>query len=257
MLFSKMNVKKVAVIYSEEAYGQSGLAGIKEAIQKYPEYGVSVVMEQSYPWDSVTFGPLIASLKSHRDVQGIFVRVATMASPLAIAAIRDAGIKLPVAVDSVQTAPQFMAVEKVKRAITREPGVFTYADMSFWKQLPDSNPGKAFYRSCSNFWKEELNIDANHEMYTENYRFLIMAQNVFTRLLKDKPNILDGDVATARKAVRDYLESTKNLQLGGLITMSPTDHTGFAGGTSFRVGQYQDNGELRYLSQYATPPEKR
>ena len=218
---------------------------------------MSVVMEQSYPSDGVTFGPLIASLKAHKEVQGILVRGATMASPLAIAAIRDAGIKLPVAGDSVQMSPQFMAVEKVKRGITREPGVFTYADMSFWKELPDSNPAKSFYRDCYNFWKGELNVEADQEMYTENYRFLILAQDALTRMLKNKPNILDEDVATVRKAVRDYLEATKNLQLGGLITMSVTDHSGFAWGTSFRVGQYQNNGQVRYLSQYAAPPEKR
>jgi branched-chain amino acid transport system substrate-binding protein len=256
MLFSRMNIKKVAVVYSEDAYGQSGFASIKDVIGNYPEYGMSVVMVESYPSDAVTFGPLIASLKAHNEVQGIIVRGPTMASPLAIAAIRDAGIKLPIAADSVEMSPQFMAVEKVKRGITREPGVFTYADMSFWKQLPDSDPGKTFYRDCYNFWKDELNIDADQEMYSENYRYLILAQDTLTRLLKNKPNILDQDVATVRKAVRDYLETTKNLQLGGLITMSPTDHSGFAWGTSYRLGQYQSNGQLRYLSQYAAPPER-
>ena len=92
MLFSKMNIKKVAVIYSEDAYGQSGIASIKDGITKYPEYGMSVVMEQSYPSDSVTFGPLISALKARPEVQGIYVRGATMASPLAIAAIKDAGL---------------------------------------------------------------------------------------------------------------------------------------------------------------------
>ncbi len=147
MLFSKMNVKKVAVIYPEDAYGQSGIAGIKDAIQKYPGVWRKRGDGAKLPVGRGNVRPLIASLKYHRDVQGILVRGATMASPLAIAAIRDVGIKLPIAVDSVQTAPQFMAVEKVKRAITREPGVLTYADMSFWKQLPDSNPAKPFYRS--------------------------------------------------------------------------------------------------------------
>ena len=257
MLFSKMNIKKVAVIYSEDAYGQSGIASIKDGIAKYPEYGVSLVMEQSYPSDSVTFGPLISALKARPEVQGIYVRGATMASPLAIVAIKDAGISVPLAGDSVQTSPQFMAVEKVKRGIIKDPGYYIYGDMSFWKELPDSNPAKAFYRDCYNFWKQELNIEADQEMYSENYRFLMMAQDVFIRLLKDKPNILNQDVAAIRRSVRDYMETTKGLQLGGLITMSPTDHAGFAWGTSFRVGQYQKDGQAHYLSQYGTPPEKR
>ena len=257
MLFSKMNVKKVAIIYSEDAYGQSGIASLKDGINKYPEYGVSLVMEQSYPSDSVTFGPLISTLKAHPEVQGIYVRGATLASPLAITAIKDAGIKVPLAGDSVQTSPQFMAVEKVKRGIIKDPGYFIYGDMSFWKELPDSNPAKVFYKDCYDFWKKELNIEADQEMYTENYRFLMMVQDVFSRLLKDKPNILDEDVALIRSAVRDYMETTKGLQLGGLITMSPTDHTGFAWGTSFRLGQYHKDGQAHYLSQYATPPEKR
>jgi ABC-type branched-subunit amino acid transport system substrate-binding protein len=257
MLYGKMNIKKVAVIYSEDAYGQSGIASIKEAITKYPEYGVSVVLEQSFPSDAVTFGPLISALKARPEIQGIFVRGATMASPLAITAIKDAGINVPITGDSVQTSPQFMAVEKVKRGIIKDPGYYSYGDMSFWKELPDSNPAKTFYQDCYNFWRQELNIEADHEMYTENYRFLMMAQDVFTRLLKDKPNILDQDVATIRTSVRDYMETTKGLQLGGLISMSPTDHTGFAWGTSFRVGQYKQDGQCHYLSQYATPPEKR
>jgi branched-chain amino acid transport system substrate-binding protein len=257
MLFSKMNIKKVAVIYSVDAYGQSGIASIKDGITKYPEYGMGVIVEQSYPSDAVTFGPLISALKAHPEVQGIYVRGATMASPLAIVAIKDAGLTIPQAGDSVQTSPQFMAVEKVKRGIIKDPGYYIYGDMSFWKELPDSNPAKTFYRDCYNFWKQELNIEADQEMYSENYRFLIMAQNVFTRLLKDKPHILDQDVATIRSSVRDYMETTKGLQLGGLITMSPTDHTGFAWGTSFRLGQYKKDGQCHYLSQYATPPEKR
>jgi len=257
MLYGKMNIKKVAVLYSEDAYGQSGIASMKEAIAKYPEYGVSVVLEQSFPSDAVTFGPLISALKARPEIEGIYVRGASMASPLAITAIKDAGINVPITGDSVQTSPQFMAVEKVKRGIIKDPGYYSYGDMSFWKELPDSNPAKAFYRDCYNFWKQELNIEADHEMYTENYRFLIMAQDVFTRLLKDKPNILDQDVAVIRSSVRDYMETTKGLQLGGLITMSPTDHTGFAWGTSFRLGQYQKDGQAHYLSQYATPPEKR
>jgi len=257
MLYSKMNVKKIAVIYSEDAYGQSGIASIKDGITKYPEYGVRLVMEQSYPSDAVTFGPLISTLKARPEVQGIFVRGATMASPLAIGAIKDAGINVPLAGDSVQTSPQFMAVEKVKRGIIKDPGYYIYGDMSFWKELPDTNPGKAFYRDCYNFWKQELNIEADQEMYSENYRFLMMAQDAFSRLLKDKSNILDQDVAIIRSSVRDYMETTKGLQLGGLITMSPADHTGFAWGTSFRVGQYQKDGQAHYLSQYATPPEKR
>ncbi len=257
MLYGKMNIKKVAVTYSEDAYGQSGVASIKEAIAKYPEYGVSVVLEQSFPSDSVTFGPLISTLKAHPEVQGIYVRGATMASPLAITAIKDAGINVPITGDSVQTSPQFMAVEKVRRGIFKDPGYYSYGDMSFWKELPDSNPAKAFYRACYNFWKQDLNIEADHEMHTENYRFLIMIQDVFNRLLKDKPNILDEDVAVIRSSVRDYMETTKGLQLGGLITMSPADHTGFAWGTSFRLGQYQKDGKAHYLSQYATPPEKR
>jgi ABC-type branched-subunit amino acid transport system substrate-binding protein len=258
MLFSKINIKKVAVIYSEDAYGQSGIASLKDGINKYSEYGVSLVMEQSYPSDSVTFGPLISTLKGRPEVQGIYVRGATMASPLAITAIKDAGIKVPLAGDSVQTSPQFMAVEKVKRGIIKDPGYYIYGDMSFWKELPDNNPAKAFYKDCYNFWKKELNIEADQEMYTENYRFLIMAQDVFTRLLKEKPNILDEDVALIRSSVRDYMETTKALQLGGLISMSPTDHTGFAWGTSFRLGQYQKDGQAHYLSQLGTPPpEKR
>jgi len=256
-LYKQLGVKKVAVVFSEDGMGKATGDMAKAYITKYPDFGLEVVMDQTFPADAVTFGPLISGLKAKPEIQGIITGGAAMATALAIVAINESGINLPVCQDAAGIVPQNMAVEKVKQGLTRARLIVSNDPLAIWKELPDNNPTKAFCRNEYNFWKDEAGVDANFGVqYTTCFEQLMILEDVFTRLLKDKPDILDKDLDTAKATIRDYYEGIKDLPLWGMVTMSPTDHVGYKWGTSFRIGQMGPDGNFHYVPVEPPPPER-
>lgn len=255
--YKQLGVKKVAVVFSEDGMGKATGDMAKAYIARSPEFGLEVVMDQTFPADAVTFGPLISGLKAKPEIQGIITGGAAMATALSIVAINEAGINVPICADAAIIVPQNMSVEKVKQGLMRAKLIVSNDPLAIWRELPDNNPTKGFCRNEYNFWKEEVGVEANFGVqYTTCFEQMMILEDIFTRLLKDKPDILDKDLDTARATVRDYYESIKDLPLWGMVTMSPTDHVGYKWGTSFRIGQMGPDGNFHYVPVEPPPAEK-
>ena len=78
---------------------------------------------------------------------------------------------------------------------------------------------------------------------------VIVLQNAVERALSADPTLLDKDVQTVRKALRDKLETTKNVVSdGGTYTMTPEDHNGYHRGSHVAVVHWE-NGKMLYDEQ--------
>lgn len=255
--FQQLGVRKVAVLYSEDAFGKANASVMKDYVTKYADFGIEIIAEQSFASDAVTFGPLLSNLRAHSDLEGICVWSATMAGALSVVAIREAGLKVPIAGDYVLALPPFTAVEKVREGLSADPGVYMPGNLSIWRELPDGLSMKAGCEVVYNFCKAEMNVEADHELYVAGVSTVLLIEDVYTRLLTDQPDILDKDVETIRAAVRDYIEATDGLNVVGTIEFSPTHHGSFVWGTYNRMAQYGSDGKPHYLSEFAKVPVER
>ena len=258
MYFQKNNIHKIAIISSSDGMGSAASSLYAQYISKYTDFNVQVVLQQTYVPDAVTFGSLVSALTAHPEVQAVITGGATMATALAIGAIRDAGITVPVLGDAAITSPDIMAVQKAKDALTANPGFIAPNNLlGMITELPDSYPVKAWLQQVVDFYKKQMNVDANTLIYMISYNDITITQNVMTRLLSNDSGIFEKDLATTRSAIRDNFETTKDLVAGGIITMSPTNHMGIEWGTSLRLGQIGPDGTEHYLTQYSTSPPER
>lgn len=246
ILIKKYGVKKIAILHGEEALGRS----FKDVVVKLaPRFGVDIVEVISFPADAVTFGAQISKIKAHPEIQAIPVLNAMMAGPLCVAALRDAGIMVPVVSNATMAGVEFMKMAKVREGYKAAP-MFINGSLECVDTLPKTNIMKPILIKCRDFMKKECGINATTMVEILGMTTPIVITDVLTRLLKDRPDIFEKDLATVRSAIRDYFENIKDVNLGfsGVYTNSPDNHSGVHWGTGTVIAQYGKDEKWHYVA---------
>lgn len=249
---------KVAIMYPESAYGKQNREGFK-AYAAANNVGLDIVVDMSFAADATTFGPQIAALKGHPEVQVVYANGVEMATCLFIVAMREAGIQLPVFMYSIgiSSTPDILKIEKIRSALSTDPAAYVICFATdCWRTLDDRDPRKALYQKWDALSEAQTGETMTGYADFSPYILMAQAQDVWGRLLKDKPNILDEDLGTIRSAVRDYVESTKDFYGVSGITYTPENHGGQMPGTGRIIGRFIYPPPFTYVpgSESKTPP---
>jgi branched-chain amino acid transport system substrate-binding protein len=257
ILVKKHGVKKIAILHGEEALGRY----FKDVTVKLaPRFGIDVVEVLSFPADAVTFGAQISRIKAHPEIEALPVLNMSLAGSLCIAALRDAGIMLPVVGNMALAGAENMKLEKVRTAYKVAP-VYLEASMECVDSLPRDHIMKKLLLEWRDFLRKECGIGGDTSAEALGMPVTVGVKDVLTRLLKGQPNIFDKDLATVRSAIRDYFETVKDLNTGlaGVYTMSPDNHSGWKWGTGFVMAKYGQDEKWYYVPESylpSLPPEK-
>ena len=228
-------------------------------IRKFaPKFGVDIVVETSHTGDASVFGSQIAAIKANSDVEAVFHLGVELSAGLFVAALRDSGSTLPVVLMvNAATTPTILALKKVRDAYLTKPVPYVIATASdVWETLPDVDPRKATHIKWNSIHEKLFGkkIWGTFECYS--YNALWLWKDIFERLLKDKPDILDQDLATIRSAVRDYIETTKDFSSILMLSYTPEDHAGQVPGAGWLGGRFKYPPPIIYIpnSEGTTPP---
>ncbi len=247
----KKGLTKIAFFTPESSFGKGNL---EAALKILPAAGNDVVLSDTYPADATTFGHLISKLKAHPEIELIGCYGAEMAGSLASVAIKEAGFGDKLIIFNTLTSAEQLKLEKVMNAFDGLEGVPT--NLEVWETLPDANLNKPVLIKLNKIWGEAYPGEKIRGTFdTSAIQGMIPIEDSFKRLLKDRPDILEKDLATIRSAVRDYLEKTPTYSNGtNMISLSPDDHSGSILGTNELFGKFS-GGKWTYLSGGMTDPE--
>jgi len=188
----------------------------------------------------------------------VCVYTADTAGPLAIKQMREMGMDKPVMTNGAINMKAIREAFKDAFSIPR----YTYSaaqHADVWWQLPKESPEyKAVAPIASRYEKK----------YNEQYGWfqqiaindLALIENAIDRGLKDDPNLLNRDVDTVRKVIRDKIETTKDLHTGGgILTLTPSNHNAVIPGTAmatfhFEKGKIVYDPELSKVKLNPPPP---
>ena len=238
--WSKTVGTKVAVLYPDSAFGKacSGLF-----IKLAPKYGLEVAVTSSYPMDATVFGTQIAAIKGRPDLEVLVFTGAEFATGLCIAAVREAGITLPIGTESAMISAEILKVEKIRQAYQMEPAIVVSGGASdgFWETLPPDDPRQPVIAEWSALHEKFVGTKMSSAREAYAYGTLHLLKDVWGRLFKDQPDILDKDMDKIRASARDYTETVKNVIVssGATVSMSPEDHLGLVPGTCFMLARFK------------------
>ncbi|MGD0235377.1 MAG: ABC transporter substrate-binding protein [Syntrophorhabdales bacterium] len=252
LLDAKIN--NIAVLYQGGAFGKA----LYDMAARYaPMRGLKIVAVEKYDPTGTDFGAQISALmKANPDA--VCVYTADTAGPLAIKQMREMGMDKPVMTNGAINMKAIREAFKDAFSIPR----YTYSaaqHADVWWQLPKESPEyKAVAPIASRYEKK----------YNEQYGWfqqiaindLALIENAIDRGLKDDPNLLNRDVDTVRKVIRDKIETTKDLHTGGgILTLTPSNHNAVIPGTAmatfhFEKGKIVYDPELSKVKLNPPPP---
>jgi branched-chain amino acid transport system substrate-binding protein len=205
--FAAHNITRLGIIYSSDAYGQSGARAIKD---EAPKFGVSIAADETFSPQDTSMTPQMIRIRDS-DAQAILVWSANPGPSIVMRNAQDLGVKLPL----------YLSYASGSRAFLTQTG--PAAEDSFVagyrivspETLPDSDPIKAelvaFDKEYQDRWKTELDFTAGYAY--DSVRILEAA-------MKD----LKGPLTPV--SLRDAIEGMTANGATGQLRFSPDNHRG-------------------------------
>jgi branched-chain amino acid transport system substrate-binding protein len=202
----KMGVTRVGVLSSNTGFGKAG----KELIAKLaPEYGIQILVDETYDKAATDLTAEVTKLKS-ADVQAILNWSIEPAQSIVIKNVRQVGLTVP-----VFQSHGFANIQYVKAAGAAAEGViFPGSRIVVAEALPDSNPQKKVLLAYKRAYESRYKEDAS----------------AFGGYANDALALLVKAIETAgpdREKVRAAVEGTRGfVGTSGIFNLSATDHNG-------------------------------
>jgi branched-chain amino acid transport system substrate-binding protein len=202
----RKGISKIGVLASNTAFGQAG----KEQIAKLaPEYGVQVLLDQTYDKDATDLSRQVTKLKAAK-VQAVINWSIEPAQATVIKDIRRIGLTIP-----VFQSHGFGNIQYVKWAGSAAEGViFPGGRLLVADGLSNKNPQKAILLSYKKEYEAKYQEDVSGFGGYAYDAFMIL-----TRAIRE--------VGVDKEKVRTAIENTKgSVGTSGIFNFSPTDHNG-------------------------------
>lgn len=233
-------IENIAVLYQGAAFGKA-LYGMAERYA--PMRGLKIVAAEKYDPAGTEFGAQISTIMA-ANPDAVAVYCAEMAGPLAMKQMREMGMDKPIVTNG---AVNMKAVrEAFKDTFSIPPYVYSVgAHPDVWWQLPkDSVEYKVLAPTAMRYEEKYKDRYGWFQHIAVNDMWLIM--NAVERALDEDPNLLDHDLQTIRAAIRDNIETTKDLYTGGgILAVTPTNHNAVIPGTGTATFHWE-HGEIVY-----------
>lgn len=210
-VFADMKAKgitKIAFLHDSSGFGQSGK---KETEKVVGDFGIDIVMTESYGAKDTDMTPQLAKIKNNPEVQALFVFGAGQGPALVSKNAKQIGLSIP-----FYNAHGVGSDEYIQLAGPASEGNYGLAPaLMIADKLDDSDPQKpattAYVNAYKTRYKEHVSMFGGQAH-----------DNLFIVL-----DAIKRVGSTDKAKVRDAIEATKGfIGTGGEVNMSPTDHMG-------------------------------
>jgi branched-chain amino acid transport system substrate-binding protein len=251
------NAKRIGIMVYNIAYGK--LMG-KLAEYYAPMRGLEVVASEKYDFGKPDVGAQLSNIIAGKpDVLEVHMVEATGA--LAVKQLRERGVDAPISSNGSAATP---SVEKAfKDVFSISP--FLYCPVSkadIWRMLPKDSVEYKILEPIASAYETKYPTEKYGVVAQLGTDGLTVFRDAAERALAADPNLLDKDLPLIRSALRDKMETIKNLNTGaGLYTMSPTNHNGVHPYSHWEVIHWE-NGKIVWDKdmhdkiKYFPPPPK-
>lgn len=208
--------KTVGFVGYTDAYGESWLKSLENGLKKT---SIKLVDVERYARNDTSVTAQALKLAS-ANPDCILIAGSGTPSALPMLALRDRGYKGQIYQTHGSANSDFLRVAgKAGEGVIMPSGPVLVAD-----QLPDSHPSKAAGLAYLGPYEAKYGAGSRNTFGAHaRDAYLVLDKAVAVAAAKAKPG-----TAEFRSALRDAIEGTKNLPVThGVMTMSPTDHTGF------------------------------
>jgi branched-chain amino acid transport system substrate-binding protein len=209
-----IGASSVCILYTDDGYGADCLANFKAAAQAA---GLQVVYEGAYAASDTEFSAQVAGVQAS-GCQAVEIGSTPPVASLATVAVRTAMPEIPITLGHGVCNRTFIDTA----GAAAEGAVFPCGKITVIDQVPDSDPQKAVLQQYITDYTAFTNGEPISTFGGHAWDALEMAINALGSLNAGM------SLTEQRAAVRDYLEN--NVQnwpgIGGVFTMSPTDHNG-------------------------------
>lgn len=213
----RAGAKKIAFIGFNDAYGESWLTELEKAIQ---QEGPQLVAKERYNrTDTSVVAQALKVISAKPDA----VIIAGSGTPAVLpqSTLRERGYKGPIYQTSGVTNADFIRVGG--KAV--EGTLVAAASVTIPKDLPPNHPAKASAMDFLKRWEGPFGADTISAFSGYAWDAFLILQPA---LLKAAESTAPG-TPEFRSKLRDAIESTRELPTtNGLVTMSPTDHSGYS-----------------------------
>jgi branched-chain amino acid transport system substrate-binding protein len=216
-ILQKKGAKKIAYIYVDTTYGQTGREVFDRAVK---EMKFTPVIIEKYAPGSTDVGPQITHIKA-ANADGILITGNLADTVMVIKNARDMGFTGPIVSDYAIVGPEFIQLggKYVEGIVT------TTLKALVAPELPDNDPQKKVAMELYNKYMKQygaFSLYAGH-MWDEIYMIAEALKKVDPKL--DPSN--EADVVKIRAQVRDNLEKIKGfIGQNGIFNYSPDNHNG-------------------------------
>lgn len=247
-------INHIGVLYQGAAQGKSAYAN---AERYAPARGFKIVAGEKYDPAGSDFGGQVSSIM-RTNPDAVAVYCADMAGPLAIKQMREMGMNKPIV--SLGAIAMRGIREAFKDTFSIPPYVYSAGSKAdVWAQLPKDSPDYKVLAPVAAFYEKK---------YKDQYTFfpqqganaLILITDSLKRALNRDPNLLDRDTKTIRTAIRDGMETIKDVVCGGIMTCrTPKNHNVLVPGSGkatfhFEKGKIIYDPELSKTTLNPPPP---
>jgi branched-chain amino acid transport system substrate-binding protein len=213
----KRGAKKIAYLYIDNVFGQTGLKVIEEAAKAQ---NTSLAVVEKYAVGSTDLGPQVTHIKT-AGADGLIITGNVPDTTMAIKNARELGFTAPIFADYAVVSPEFIQLAgKYGEGI-----VSTSLKTLVAPELPANDPQK---KVCVDFYDKYVKAYGPFSLYAGHswdqiHMITDALKKIDPKLDPSKPD----DVVKIREQVRDKLEAVKGfVGQNGIFTLSPTDHNG-------------------------------
>ncbi len=210
--------KKVASIFADDSYGESGLNALKALA---PGAGVELGPVERVARTDTNFTPQALRIRqSNPDV--VYVHTYTPASYLVQEALRRVGYTGLVIQSQGSASAAFLSLGNAALDGT----LVIVAPVVVQSQLPANTPGRAALNEFVQAYEGKYGAGKADNYSAMGWDAAHVAVLAFKSVLEQKKTDL-ADLGATREALREAMESMKGqVSTSGLVGFSPTDHVG-------------------------------
>lgn len=207
MEMNKMNLSKIAVVVSNDGFGQ---AGKEQLLAIAPEFGIEVAISEVYDKDATDLSAVVAKLMANKDIQAVVNWSIVPAQSIIIKNIRQAGWDVP-----IFQSHGFGNIKFVQAAGDAAEGViFPAGRLLVADVLPDDNVQKAVLVKYKNDYESKFKEDASTFGGHAYDAFMIITKAI-------------GEAGLDKAKVRDAIENMQGfVGTGGVFNFSAENHNG-------------------------------
>jgi branched-chain amino acid transport system substrate-binding protein len=212
-----LGAKRIAVLFADDSYGDSGLAALQSLLPSQP---AQLVATERVARNDTNFTPQALRVRqANPDV--VYIHTYTPACDLAQEALRRVGYTGPVIQSQGAASTAFLSLGG--KGI--EGTIVTVAPVLLHDQLPANDPMKGPLDEFVRLYDAKFGAGKADTYSAMGWDPVNLAVKVFGDMVRKGADV--SDLEAARRGLRDGIEATKNyVGVSGVFNFSPTDHVG-------------------------------